>query len=335
MNAKEAKPIVLTMGDPAGIGLDITISAWRDRHAYPLPPFLLLADPECVGRRARLLGQDIRLTEADAENAVALFSESLPIAPLAADAPGDAGRVEPANAKAVIEAMEKAVELVIGGAARAMVTNPISKAVLYAEGFAFPGHTEFLADRAEKHTGRPVKPVMMLAGPKLRAVPVTIHIPLSDVPRQLSREAIVETAAITAGDLRTRFGIARPRLAISGLNPHAGEDGAMGHEDAVIIAPAVAELKDRGIDAVGPLPADTMFHDAARQSYDAAICMYHDQALIPAKALGFDDTVNVTLGLPFVRTSPDHGTAFNIAGNGTARHDSLVAALRLADRMSS
>jgi 4-hydroxythreonine-4-phosphate dehydrogenase len=246
-----------------------------------------------------------------------------------------AGKPDGRTAAATIEEIDRAITLAMAGEVRAVVTNPISKAVLYAEGFAFPGHTEFLAARAAEISGPPVTPVMMLAGPKLRAVPVTIHVPLSTVPGMLTTPLIVETARIVADDMTSRFGLSSPRLAISGLNPHAGEGGAMGHEDRDIIAPAVKELRAAGVDAVGPLPADTMFHEAARARYDVAICMYHDQALIPAKALGFDDSVNVTLGLPFVRTSPDHGTAFDIAGKGTARPDSLIAALRLAATMSA
>ena len=216
-----------------------------------------------------------------------------------------------------------------------MVTNPIAKSVLYESGFQYPGHTEFLAELATRHFGTVSRPVMMLAGPKLRAVPVTIHIPLRQVPDQLSMDLIVETARITAADLRSRFAIKAPRLAVSGINPHAGESGSLGHEEEEIIVPAIKALQALGINAFGPLPADTMFHDAARAHYDVAICMYHDQALIPAKALGFDDTVNTTLGLPFIRTSPDHGTAFDIAGSGNARATSLIAAIHLAQQLAS
>jgi 4-hydroxythreonine-4-phosphate dehydrogenase len=240
-----------------------------------------------------------------------------------------------ANAGAVIEAIRCAVELTMAGRAHAVVTNPIAKSVLYASGFGFPGHTEYLAHLAGAALGRAFTPVMLLAGPELRVAPVTIHIPLAEVPGALTSKAIVGAARIMSHDLSLRFGVARPRIAISGLNPHAGEDGSLGAEDGTIIAPAVAELRAGGIDAVGPLPADTMFHAEARATYDAALCMYHDQALIPAKTLGFHDSVNATLGLPFVRTSPDHGTAFSLAGTGTARPDSLVAAIRLASTMAS
>jgi 4-hydroxythreonine-4-phosphate dehydrogenase len=245
-----------------------------------------------------------------------------------------AGEPHVATARGTIAAIETAVSLTINGDTLGVVTNPIAKSVLYEAGFGFPGHTEFLADLATRATGKPVVPVMMLAGPKLRAIPVTIHIPLKDVPKTLTPELIIATCRIAVADLRARFGIAQPRLAVAGLNPHAGENGTMGHEDANIIAPAIQVLRAEGIDAFGPLPADTMFHDDARKRYDVAICMYHDQALIPAKALGFDDSVNVTLGLPFVRTSPDHGTAFGIAGRGIAKEQSLVASLKLAAEIS-
>ncbi len=245
-----------------------------------------------------------------------------------------AGKPHIANARGTIGAIETAVSLSLSGTARAVVTNPIAKSVLYEAGFGFPGHTEFLADLAQRATGAAVMPVMMLAGPKLRVVPVTIHIPLKEVPGALTETLIVDTCRIVARDLQDRFGLSSPRLAVAGLNPHAGENGAIGHEDDEIIQPAIRKLREDGIDAFGPLPADTMFHDDARTRYDVAICMYHDQALIPAKALGFDDSVNVTLGLPFIRTSPDHGTAFGLAGSGFAKETSLVAALQMADRMA-
>ncbi|HEY2138012.1 MAG TPA: 4-hydroxythreonine-4-phosphate dehydrogenase PdxA, partial [Xanthobacteraceae bacterium] len=224
---------------------------------------------------------------------------------------------------------------VIAGEASAMVTNPVAKNVLYQSGFAEPGHTEFLARLATETTGIAVHPVMMLWSPELAVVPVTIHLPLAEVPGRLDRDLIVTTGRIVDRDLRERFGIARPRLAVAGLNPHAGEDGALGREDITIVRPAVERLIAEGIDARGPIPADTMFHAAARATYDAALAMYHDQALIPIKTLAFDHGVNVTLGLPFVRTSPDHGTAFDIAGSGRADPSSLIAAIRLAARLAA
>ena len=222
----------------------------------------------------------------------------------------------------------------LAGAAAAIVTNPVAKNVLYKSGFAEPGHTEFLAKLVEETTGKSLRSVMLLWSPELAVVPVTIHLPLKEIFKELSTGLIVETGRIVARDFRTRFRIARPRLVIAGLNPHAGEEGTLGEEDRAIVAPAVAQLSAEGIDVRGPLPADSLFHERARATYDAALCMYHDQALIPIKTLAFDRAVNVTLGLPFVRTSPDHGTAFDIAGTGRADPSSLVAALRLAARLA-
>lgn len=334
MTPADDLPLALSQGDPAGIGPDIALAAWVKRTEHQLPPFLFIGDPAVLAVRARQLDLDVPLKETDAAGAVGLFDKALPVLPVPIGFDVVAGEPHVANAKGTIAAIETAVQLCFDGKVRAMVTNPIAKAVLYEAGFGFPGHTEFLADLAKRRTGETYRPVMMLAGPKVRAVPVTIHIPIKDVPGALSEAVIVETCRIVAADLRNRFAIDHPRLAVAGLNPHAGEGGAIGHEDEDIIHPAIMKLRSEGIDAFGPLPADTMFHDEARRRYDVAVCMYHDQALIPVKALGFDDSVNVTLGLPFVRTSPDHGTAFGIAGQGIAREDSLVAALKLADTIS-
>lgn len=323
-------PLALTQGDPAGIGPDITLTAWLGRRELGLAPFLFIGDPVVLSGRARQLGLDVPLKETDAAGACGAFADTLPVLPISAGIAVVAGEPHVATAKGTIAAIETAVSLTLKGEATGVVTNPIAKSVLYEAGFGFPGHTEFLADLATRATGKPCMPVMMLAGPKLRAIPVTIHIPLKDVPAALTTALIIETCRISASDLHARFGIANPRLAVAGLNPHAGEDGALGKEDQDIIQPAIQVLRAEGIDAFGPLPADTMFHDDARHRYDVAICMYHDQALIPAKALGFDDSVNVTLGLPFIRTSPDHGTAFGIAGKNVAKAQSLVAALKLA-----
>jgi 4-hydroxythreonine-4-phosphate dehydrogenase len=308
--------------------------AWLRRRELGLPPFFLIGDPDVLAVRARQLNLSVAITEASAATAADVFADALPVVPIPAGVEVAAGEPHVATAPTTIAAIETAVSLVVKGEAAGVVTNPIAKAVLYEAGFKFPGHTEFLADLATRATGKPVRPVMMLAGPKLRAIPVTIHIPIKDVPQALSGELIVETCRIADADLRQRFGIERPRLAVAGLNPHAGESGTMGREDEDIIHPAIQLLRSEGIDAIGPLPADTMFHDDARARYDVAVCMYHDQALIPVKALGFDDSVNVTLGLPFVRTSPDHGTAFGIAGKGIAREQSLIAALKLAAHLS-
>jgi 4-hydroxythreonine-4-phosphate dehydrogenase len=282
-----------------------------------------------------MLGIAAPIEIASDADALEMFDRALPVRPISAGAAILAGSPDSATAHGTITAIETGVELALTGRVAAVVTNPIAKSVLYGAGFAFPGHTEFLADLGQKATGQPVTPVMMIAGPKLRTIPVTIHIPLRAVPETLTTRMVYETCRIAAHDLHARFGFAAPRLAVSGLNPHAGENGALGSEDDAIVAPAIARLRAEGIDAFGPLPADTMFHAAARETYDVAVCMYHDQALIPAKALGFDDAVNVTLGLPFIRTSPDHGTAFSLAGKGTARPTSLIAALRLARDMAS
>ncbi|MGO7369839.1 4-hydroxythreonine-4-phosphate dehydrogenase PdxA [Rhizobium ruizarguesonis] len=329
-----SRPLALSQGDPAGIGPDITLMAWLRRRELGLPPFFLIGDPDVLALRARQLNLAVSIRETDnASEAAGMFADALPVMTIPAGIEVVAGEPHAATAKGTIAAIEKAVSLVINGEALAVVTNPIAKAVLYEAGFRFPGHTEFLADLAARATGRPVTPVMMLSGPKLRAIPVTIHIPVRDVPQALTGELIMETCRIAHEDLRQRFGIEAPRLAVAGLNPHAGEGGAIGKEDEDVIRPAIERLRDEGVDAIGPLPADTMFHEEARARYDVAVCMYHDQALIPTKALGFDDSVNVTLGLPFVRTSPDHGTAFGIAGKGLAREQSLVAALKLAAQL--
>jgi 4-hydroxythreonine-4-phosphate dehydrogenase len=336
-NACLSLPLALTMGDPAGIGLDITLAAWGRRHVAPLPPFVLLGPPDAVAARARQLDVpcEIGVVE-DLSHFRDLPAEALPVLPVALKAPVVAGRPDPANAPGVIEAIERAVDAAVAGTVAGVVTNPISKATVYAAGFSHPGHTEFLGVLAEQHfPGRTCIPVMMLASDELRVVPLTVHIPLAAVATAVTRERIIDVCRITAGDLTRRFGISRPRLAIAGLNPHAGESGSLGREEIEIIGPAIRELQQQGLDISGPHSADTLFHAAARDRYDAAVCMYHDQALIPIKTLAFDTGVNVTLGLPFVRTSPDHGTAFDIAGTGRASPASLVAALRLAARMAT
>lgn len=325
--------LALSIGDPSGIGPDVALAAYARRLDLKLPPFLLIADPAQIVARAKLLGLDVRVRKCGPDDAMDAFVEALPILPLQNRHSETPGTPHLENAAGTIEAIDRAVELTVSGKTTAVVTCPIAKKPLYDAGFRFPGHTEYLAHLAAPRGGAVPLPVMMLAGPLLRTVPVTIHIPLHDVTTQLTTKLIVETARIVDRDLRTRVGIANPRLAVAGVNPHAGEGGALGEEDDAIIRPAIEQLVAEGINAVGPLPADTMFHPAARETYDVALCMYHDQALIPAKALGFDDSVNVTLGLPFIRTSPDHGTAFGIAGTGKARPDSLIAALRMAARM--
>jgi 4-hydroxythreonine-4-phosphate dehydrogenase len=329
-----AKPLALTSGEPAGIGPDITLAAWLRRHELKLPAFYLLGDPDHLRHRARLLGLTVAVTEVRAEDALSAFPDALPVVATGHPATAQPGQPDHTSADAAIASIRQAVSDVVAGRAGAVVTNPIAKSVLYRAGFRHPGHTEFLAELAATG-GHTPQPVMMLWSPALAVVPVTIHLSLREAIAQLTGELIVTTARIVVADLKARFGLTDPRLAVSGLNPHAGEDGTLGTEDQTLVAPAVEILRAEGIRVRGPLPADTMFHEAARRTYDCAICMYHDQALIPIKTLAFDDAVNVTLGLPFIRTSPDHGTAFDIAGTGKANPSSLVAALRLADRMAA
>ncbi len=327
---QSAPPLALTMGEPSGIAPEITEKAWLAvRNSGPA--FFIIADP------ALFAGVETRIIESP-DQAPAVFPNALPVLALSCDG-AQTGRASPESASSVIASIERAVGFTLSGAAGAVVTNPIQKSALLASGFSFPGHTEFLdaltADAPMPGDAQTRGAVMMLAGPQLRTVPVTVHQSVANALKSLRPDLIVRTALITADALRRDFGIAAPRLAISGLNPHAGEDGAMGAEDTLIIAPAISELQELGIDAAGPLPADTMFHEEARAEYDAALCMLHDQALIPAKTLAFHDAVNVTLGLPIIRTSPDHGTALNIAGKGVARADSLIAAIRLADMLAT
>jgi 4-hydroxythreonine-4-phosphate dehydrogenase len=328
------QPLALTLGEPAGIGPDLALAVWRRRAELHLPAFYLLGDPAFLGRRAECLGLDVPISSVKPEDAAAEFADALPVVDIDVAATAEPGRPDRSSAPSAIASIRRAVADVMAGRAAAIVTNPIAKHVLYDSGFAEPGHTEFLAKLAQEATRKPLHPVMLLWSPELAVVPVTIHLPLSEIFKALSTALIVETGRIVAHDLRRRFGIARPRLVVAGLNPHAGEEGALGDEDRSVVAPAVAQLAADNIAVRGPLPADTLFHEGARSSYDAALCMYHDQALIPIKTLAFDHAVNVTLGLPFVRTSPDHGTAFDIAGTGTADATSLVAALRLAARLA-
>jgi 4-hydroxythreonine-4-phosphate dehydrogenase len=328
-------PLALTLGEPSGIGADIAIDAWLARKQADIPPFILIGDTALLERRAQALGHAIPVRKTLPGEAVSVFDDALPCLEGAARVAGRPGDPDPADAGAVIAAIRQGVELVHGGLASAVVTNPIHKAALTRTGFSFPGHTEFLGALSKQVFGVAAQPVMMIAATMLKVVPVTIHIPLAAVPQALTREAIATTGRIVAHDLANRFGIANPRLAVLGLNPHAGENGTMGREDEAVIAPAIADLVTEGIDASGPWPADSMFHEAARAKYDVALCMYHDQALIPVKALAFDEAVNVTLGLPFLRTSPDHGTALSLAGTGKAGAGSLIAALKLAASLAA
>ncbi|MFW7268443.1 4-hydroxythreonine-4-phosphate dehydrogenase PdxA [Gluconacetobacter sp. Hr-1-5] len=314
--------LALTMGDPAGVGPELTVAAWRALRADG-PGFMVLGDPALYG------GVPVRVV-ADAAQAAAVFGEALPVLPVGLACAARPGAPDVANAPAVIGSIARAVELALGGQVGAVVTNPISKLVLKQAGFAHPGHTEYLAELC----GVPGREVMMLACPELRVVPVTIHVSLRRALDSLTVDEIVRCGRTTVAALRRDFGIAVPRLAVAGLNPHAGEGGVMGGEEGEIIAPAIAVLRGDGVDVTGPWPPDTMFTPPARARYDAALCMYHDQALIPLKTIDMAGGVNVTLGLPIVRTSPDHGTAFDIAGQGVADPSSLIAALKLARDMA-
>ncbi|MCY1706369.1 4-hydroxythreonine-4-phosphate dehydrogenase PdxA [Pannonibacter sp. SL95] len=327
--------LAVTCGEPAGIGPDVTLTAWTRRDELELPTFYVRADPAFLRSRAGRLSLDVPIEEVTPETAALVFGQALPVVPTGpaiADHPGDP---TPATGAAVIASIDACVEDVRTGRASAVVTNPIAKKVLYDAGFRHPGHTEYLGELATRFAPGPFLPVMLLAGPKLMVVPVTIHVPLAEVPRLLTADLLASTARIVHHDLVTRFGLERPRIAVCGLNPHAGEGGSMGTEDRDLIAPVLEVLKSEGLNVSGPWPADTLFHDAARATYDVVLGMYHDQVLIPVKTIGFDDTVNATLGLPFVRTSPDHGTAFAIAGTGAARCDSFAAAVRMAGALTS
>ncbi|HEU0162961.1 MAG TPA: 4-hydroxythreonine-4-phosphate dehydrogenase PdxA [Rhizomicrobium sp.] len=306
LSADSDAPILITMGEPSGVGPDVALAAFNHFGGR-------------IGTRPLKLVGDARLFSTHRD---ALIPTSAPVTPVP-------GKPDSANAPAVIQAIEMAVAACMDGKAGALVTAPIHKAVLNAAGFGFPGHTEFL----QHLTGAP-QAVMMLASDQLRVVPLTIHMPVAQVPAAITRAALCDAGEIILSALRRDFGIEKPRLAVAGLNPHAGEDGMLGGEEAAIIAPAVAALRAQGFDVRGPLSADTLFHAEARQTYDAALCMYHDQALIPIKTLSFWDGVNVTLGLPIVRTSPDHGTALDIAGTGKADARSMIAAIRMAAQMA-
>lgn len=326
-------PLAVSMGEPAGIGPDLILQLYAHRAENALSPFLLFGNLEFLRNRARRLGYDFAITAADAASTAETFATALPvfhIEGLVSDNPGNAS---PVSSHVVIDSITRAVTETMRGACRALVTAPIHKAVLYAAGFRHPGHTEFLADLCA-NGGTPRLPVMMLAHEDLRVVPVTIHVPIHEVPALLTAELIAETVRITAHGLRTRYGIERPRLAIAGLNPHAGEGGAIGHEEVEVIRPAIATLQAEGIDALGPFPGDTLFYPPQWRKYDAVIAMYHDQALIPIKTIAFESAVNVTLGLPIVRTSPDHGTAFDLAGTGEGSSASFLAAMRLAHKLT-
>ncbi len=318
------------MGEPAGVGGEVTLKAWL-RGADKPPPFFVIDDPARLEKLASALGLQAPIEAIDdPAEAEGVFARALPVLPMALEAEVVPGEMNPANAPAVLRAIKRAVELVNEEKASAVVTNPIHKQVLYEAGFTYPGHTEFLAALA----GIDTPPVMMLACSELRVVPITVHVALAEAVKSLNARTIIDMALITDAGLRRDFAMARPRLAIAGLNPHAGEGGGMGAEEIEIIRPAIEQLDNMGLDVVGPVPPDTLFTTQARKNYDAAICMYHDQALIPIKTIDFERSVNVTLGLPFVRTSPDHGTALDIAGTGRASENSMLAALHMAAGMA-
>lgn len=335
-DATLATALALSMGDPAGIGPEITLKAYLNRAQASLPPFAVYGDADVLSQCARMLGLDVELARISSPTeAGAVFARALPVVDIAAAARVTPGKPDAANAPMTIAAIERAVADAAAGRARAVVTNPISKAVLYDAGFTHPGHTEFLGVLAGKHwPGHRYHPVMMIASAQLRVVPLTIHVALAKVPALITRPLIFETVRVTWEALRRDFGVEAPRIAIAGLNPHAGEGGSIGREDEDIVGPAVRDLRAEGFHVSGPHSADTLFHAEARKRYDAAIAMYHDQALIPIKTLAFDEGVNVTLGLPFVRTSPDHGTAFDIAGSGRASATSLIESLKTAAAMA-
>lgn len=323
-------PIVVSLGDPCGIGPEIVAAAWKAVHDQPDMTFCVVGDAGTMAARGSNV---IRIP--DPAEANAAFAEGIPVIDRPLNSRAVAGKPDPVHAPHIIDWIRAGVDYCRTGAARALVTAPIAKSVLYQTGFAFPGHTEYLAElcRHDETSEAPL-PVMMLAAEDLRVVLATIHTPLAEVAFRLSGEDLVRLARITHNALIRDFGLDAPRLVMAGLNPHAGEDGSMGREELDILAPAVAVLRSEGVDIRGPFPADTLFHDKARQGYDAAVCMYHDQGLIPLKTLDFWGGVNITLGLPIVRTSPDHGTGFAIAGKGVARADSFINALRMADQIS-
>ncbi|MFB9139512.1 4-hydroxythreonine-4-phosphate dehydrogenase PdxA [Maritalea porphyrae] len=334
--AQIKKPIAITLGEPAGIGPDLTLQLFANKQKKPLPHMVVFGDAAFLSARAERLQLDLDICQiSNISEAVDLESDTLPVIEVGATATDAPGFLDRENAGVVTSSIEAAVAAVRGDECRAIVTAPIHKSNLYEAGFKYPGHTEFLAALCGENGVSP-RPVMMLAHKEKRAIPVTIHISLKEVFSRLTVGRIVETVRVAHHDLQQKFGIAAPRIGVTGLNPHAGEDGAMGDEEETIIKPALAELKERfDIRTDGPLPADTAFAPHIWSGYDVIVAMYHDQALIPVKAIGFDAGVNVTLGLPIVRTSPDHGTALSLAGTGDASPTSMYEAIMLADKMTN
>lgn len=321
-------PIAITMGEPAGVGPELIARLWRDRKKQALPPFIYIGSSDVL----KVYAPDVPTVEISQDEITSVdYSASLPVIDIPVIEPVIPGTLSPANGACVIDAISTATRLALDGLVSALVTAPIHKAALYGVGFDAPGHTEYLARLCGMGDGASV---MMLATEGLRVVPVTVHVPFKDVPKKLTTARIVHAGMITALDLKHRFGIPNPRLAVAGLNPHAGEGGTIGMEEATHIMPAIWQLRDNGIEVSDPQPADTLFHAEARQAYDAVLCMYHDQALIPLKTLDFWGGVNITLGLPIIRTSPDHGTALSLAGTGSARTESMTAAIKMAHTLS-
>lgn len=329
-------PLVASMGEPAGVGPDIALLARAAAKDGDIPVFAVVGCAQTLRARADSLPAALRvkvITIRSMHEVATAFTQGLPVIDLPVHGTVMAGTPSPANAGSVIGWIDDAAALVLSGAAGGLVTCPIQKETLYGAGFEHQGHTDYLAHLA-RMAGHEAEPVMMLSAGDFRTVPVTVHVPLADVPRLVTADAIIAQGRIINRDLKRFFGLARPRIAVAGLNPHAGEGGSIGTEDRDVVAPAIAALRADGIDAFGPLPADTMFHEEAREGYDLALCMYHDQALIPVKTVGFHIGVNTTLGLPFVRTSPDHGTALTLAGTGAANPSSFIAALEMARSMA-
>ena len=316
-------PLAVALGDPAGIGPEIIVKSWERREALGIPPFFAVGDYEAI----QAVWPGPVETIGDPADALSCFDRALPLIRVGGGCSIHPGSPDLDGARHALDALEIAVGITRSGAASGLVTGPVSKSQLYAIGFTHPGQTEFVAERCGVSSETVA---MMLVGPTLKTVPVTVHVPIREVPNVLTTERIISKARATIRGLQRQFGIEQPRIAVAGLNPHAGEEGALGREEQDIIIPAIERLRSEGFDVTGPYPADTMFHERARQRYDAALCMYHDQALVPLKTLYFDEGVNMTLGLPIVRTSPDHGTAFAIAGTGRADPGAMIAALKTA-----
>jgi 4-hydroxythreonine-4-phosphate dehydrogenase len=334
MTSAGVKPIAVTMGEPAGIAPDITLQAWLSLRTKHPQGFFVIGDVRVLKSRAFRLG--LKVDFAAIENAAEAghaFGKALPVLSREVAREPEPGSIEPANSKSVVGSIVDAVELALEGKVSAVVTNPIQKKVLYGQGFEHTGHTDFIAALVRAR-GLVAEPVMMLAAPGLRTVPLPVHIPLREVAQALSIEGIVRQVRVVNADLRRYFGINSPRIAVTGLNPHSGEGGALGGEEQSIISPAIEALAKEGVRVAGPLPADSVFHAEARAHFDVVVCMFHDQALIPVKTIGFHEGVNATLGLPIVRTSPDHGTALSLAGSGKANPTSLICAIELAAAMA-